>query len=216
MMDKLADSPNLSPHTEESPLNAPPFLKDRADYAIKTFENTDIFDTIVLRPTNVYGLSSSYYGDFFRLAAEAKEKGVWEISEKPKTILHALHVDDCGEVYEQLASYPDRGKVQGKCYNISNYRFETLEEITQALVKEYQISGGVKFLPVDPHAGSPDVNMTRFLLGFSQWTGSERLRKDVGWKDRRSLFSRALPQYRLAYEAAMASGDSEFEFWKKK
>lgn len=64
MMDKLADFPNLAPHTEESRLNYPPWARDRAEYAIKTLENMDLFDTIVLRPTNVYGLSSSYYGEF--------------------------------------------------------------------------------------------------------------------------------------------------------
>lgn len=74
MMDKLADSPNLSPHTEESPLNPPPFAQDRAYHARKTAENEDLFDTIVLRPTNVYGLSSSYYGDIFKLAADAAKK----------------------------------------------------------------------------------------------------------------------------------------------
>lgn len=138
-----------------------------------------------------------------------------EISENPKTILHALHVDDCGEAYEQLASYPDRGKLKGREYNISSYRYETLEEIAQALVKEYDIPGGVKFVTADPTAKAPYDNVDRMLLGFSQWTGSERLRADIGWRDKRALFSRALHQYRLAYEAAVASGYTPLFFWKK-
>jgi nucleoside-diphosphate-sugar epimerase len=171
---------------------------------MKTFENVDLFDTIVLRPTNVYGLSSSYYGDFFKLAVEAKKKCVWEIKENPQTILHALHVDDCGEAYVKLTEFPDRHVVKGQVYNISSYRFETLDEIVQALAKEYGILGGVKYLPGHFGADSrPDTDFERILLGFSQWTGSEKLRRDVGWKDERLLFSRAVHQYRLAYESAV-------------
>lgn len=142
-------------------------------------------------------------------------QGVLELSENPKTILHALHVDDCGEAYEQLASYPDRGKIIGREYNISSYRYETLEEIAQELVKEYQIPGGVRFVSPDPTAKGPDVNVDRMLLGFSQWTGSERLRTDIGWRDRKALFSKALHQYRLAYEASVKSGYTPLYFWQK-
>jgi hypothetical protein len=75
MMAKLAGDGDLRPHTEESPIAPPPFAVDRAAYASKTFENFDLFDTILLRPTNVYGLKGSFYGDFFKLGSEAKEKG---------------------------------------------------------------------------------------------------------------------------------------------
>lgn len=85
------------PHTEESPLKPPPFAVDRANGTIKIFENQDLFDVIVTRPTNVYGLSSSFYGLIFTFAEEAKKKGVCELDEHPDTILHAMHVDDCGE-----------------------------------------------------------------------------------------------------------------------
>jgi hypothetical protein len=44
------------------------------------------------------------------------------------------------------------------------------------------------------------------LLGFSQWTGSDKLRKLTGWKDHRQLFSKGLKQYGLAYEVAIARG----------
>ena len=44
------------------------------------------------------------------------------------------------------------------------------------------------------------------LIGFSQWTGSNKLRELTGWKDQRQLFSKGLQQYRLAYEVAIARG----------
>ena len=139
MMTALADAPGLKPHTEESPINPPAFAIDRATYAVKIFEHASLFDAAVLRPTNVYGLSSSYYGDIFKLAKEGKEKGVLELNEHPKTILHAMHVDDCGDAYVALAEHPRRGDIGGECFNISSYRFETLEEIAETLVKEYGI-----------------------------------------------------------------------------
>ena len=75
MVDKLDGDEGLRPHTEESPINPPPFAVQRAKYAAKTFENEDLVDTILFRPTNVYGGRGSYYGEFFELAAEAKKKG---------------------------------------------------------------------------------------------------------------------------------------------
>lgn len=62
-----------------------------------------MFDVIVTRPTNVYGLSSSFYGLIFKFAEDAKKKGVWELDEHPNTILHVMHVDDCDEAYVALA-----------------------------------------------------------------------------------------------------------------
>jgi nucleoside-diphosphate-sugar epimerase len=50
-----------------------------------------------------------------------------------------MHVDDCGEAYVALAEHPWRRDIGGECFNISSYRFETLEEIAEALVKEYGI-----------------------------------------------------------------------------
>ncbi|KFY72620.1 hypothetical protein V499_07243 [Pseudogymnoascus sp. VKM F-103] len=206
MMDEMSDSPGLQPHIEESPIAPPPFALNRATHAIKIFEHACLFDAVLLRPTNVYGLASSYYGDFLRLAKEGKERGVLEFSENPKTILHALHVDDCGEAYVALAEFPHREKLNGQCFNISSYRFETLEEIAQALVREYNIQNGVKWLPVPQ--GRADVDFARRLIRFSQWTGSDKLRELTGWKDRRVLFSKGLKQYRLAYEAAITRPES--------
>lgn len=49
----LANDPDLAPQTELTPLNPQPSLVNRATYAIKTFENKDLFDTVVLRPMHV-------------------------------------------------------------------------------------------------------------------------------------------------------------------
>jgi nucleoside-diphosphate-sugar epimerase len=236
MMSETADSPGLKPHTEESPIQPPPFAVGRATYAVKIFDHAELFDAVVLRPTNVYGLSSSFYGYFFRLAKEGKEKGFLELNEHPKTILHALHVDDCGNAYVALAEHSKREDLGGECFNISSWRFETLEEIAGKLVEEYGIEQGVKWGPIPE--GKADVVFERglfvsflstgrkrqvlqidvwpddsyadvcvaALIGFSQWTGSDKLRKLTGWKDQRPLFTQGLKQYRLAYEAAIAKG----------
>lgn len=195
----LANSPDLAPHTELSPLNPQSSLVDRANYSIKTFENNDLFDTVVLRPTHLFGYWSSFYAFFFQFAEEAKRKGEWVVEEDGKTILHATHVDDCAEAYVALAECK-REVVAGQCYNISGRRFQTLEEVVRALAEEYEVDGGVKYVRRE---GGPRSK----LLGYSQWVGSEKLRKDTGWEDKRFLFSEGIKQYRIAYEAAVARGD---------
>jgi hypothetical protein len=90
--------------------------------------------------------------------------------------------------------------VKNQSYNISSHRYETLDEIARALVAEYSITAGVKYLQGTYKEGdSPDRNPARFLLEFNQWTGSEKLRRDTGWIDKRIIFSEGLGQYRGAY-----------------
>ena len=198
----------LSPHTEESPLNAPPLLAARAAHAGKVFDHKDLFDAVVIRPTTLYGLSSSFYGPIFDKAAKAAEKGVLELTADPKSIMHGTHVDDCAEAYVAIAEHADRDVVKGQCYNVSGHRYETLEEVANALADDYKIEGGVKYLP-EKATMRPDV--VQMLIGFSQWVGSEKLRRDVGWRDRRQPFSKAVHTYRLAYEAAVAQKHGNVE-----
>lgn len=164
-MTGLHGSEGLAPHTEESALKPPPSLADRASHAVKVFDHTDLFDAVLLRPTSVYGYSSSYYGQIFDLAAKAAEKGVLEIAADPRTIMHATHVDDCAEAYVAIAE-ADREVVKGQCYNISGDRYETLEEVANGLIKEYNIADGVKFLPVQEER---ELDSLQLVLGFSQW-----------------------------------------------
>ena len=146
------------PHTEKSALKPPPFLDDRVSHAIKVLDHKDLFDAVLLRSTSVYGYSSSYYGQMFDLAAKAAVKGVLEIATDQKTIMHATHVDDCAEAYVAIAE-ADREVVKGQCYNISGDRYETLEEVVNALIKEYN-------LPVREEI---QFDSLQSVLGFSQW-----------------------------------------------
>ncbi len=200
-MTSLDGADSLSPHTEQSPIKPPPFAIHRATYAPKIFDHNDLFDAVLLRPTTVYGLSSSFYGSLLDMAAKAVEKGVLELSASPKSILHGTHVDDCAEAYVAIAIHLDRSAVKGQCYNISGRRYETLNEIAEALVKEYKIGGGVEYMQADKNTG---INVMQMIIGFPQWVSSEKLRKDVGWTDRKQLFSEGLHMYRKAYEAAVA------------
>ena len=164
-MTGLHGSEGLTPHTEESPLNPPPMLASRSTHAVKIFDHSDLFDAVLLRPTTIYGYSSSFYGPIFDIAAKAAEKGVLEIAADPRGIMHGTHVDDCAEAYVAIAE-AERDLVKGKSYNISGHRYETLEEIANALVKEYKIADGVRFLPV-PENQQPD--WSQLVFGFSQW-----------------------------------------------
>lgn len=206
-MTGLAGSPGLHPHTETSMLNAPPFAMDRATHAIKIFEHSDLFDAVVVRPTTLYGLSGSFYGPIFDLAAKAAGKGVLELTADSRNIMHGMHVDDCAEAYVAIAE-TERSRVAGECYNIASSNFETLGQVADALVAMYDIKGGVRYLPPPEKTG---VDVVQMLIGFSQWVGSEKLRQAVGWKEKRQSFSQGLQMYRRAYEAAVKLEDPNVE-----
>lgn len=209
-MTGLDGSDGLAPHTEESPLNALPLLAPRASHAVKIFDHTDLFDAVVLRPSTLYGRSASFYGPIFDKAAKAAaETGVLELTADPKSIMHGTHVDDCAEAYVAIAEHADRNTVKGQCYNISGGRYETLQEVANALVEEYKIKGGVKYAPEKAKPGADVV--VQMLIGFSQWVGSDKLRRNVGWRDKRQPFSEALHTYRMAYEAAVAQNDGNVQ-----
>ncbi|CRL27822.1 NAD-dependent epimerase/dehydratase [Penicillium camemberti] len=202
-----ADSEDLAPHTEASPLNPPAVVAERCLASPKIFEYPHAFDAVILRPTTVFGRSGSYYGPFFELAQLAKETATPLIlPADPRSIVHGTHVDDCANAYLSIAE-SDRARVAGQCYNISSRRYETLDEIAEVLVEEYGLEKGIVY---DPPQNKPvdQFDIVQFLTGFSQWVGSDKLRQDVGWKDRRLLFTEGLKAYRLAYEAAAKSGHS--------
>lgn len=161
----MADSAALSPHTESSPLKPPAFAVPRAENAVKVFEYPELFDAVVTRPTTLYGRSGSYYGVLFELATEGQKEGVLRLPAHAKTVLHATHVNDCAEAYVRLAE-ADQETVAGQCYNISGWRYETLEKVAGALVKEYGIEGGVRYEPQPEGDGSLDV--VGMVTGFSQ------------------------------------------------
>jgi nucleoside-diphosphate-sugar epimerase len=202
---------DLQPHTEESPLNPPELLSIRTRSSLEIFQHKDAFAPVVVRPTNVFGRSASYYRGFFEVAARySKLNQPLVLPVPPSSICHALHVDDCGDAYAALASHPRPGEVEGQVFNISARRYETVDEIAKALLAEYDISSGLKY--VEPNALPQSENpWPPALIDFPQWTSSEKLRKVTGWSDVRPLFSEALHLYRLSYEAASAGGHENIQ-----
>ncbi|KAF7554081.1 hypothetical protein G7Z17_g3183 [Cylindrodendrum hubeiense] len=200
----------LAPHTEESPLNPVYFIAPRTNYSLKVLDHPHLFDAAVLRPTNVYGYSSSILGclfDFANGAAASCDKTL-RLDVSPRTIMHMLHVDDCGEAYLALGLSGDRGAVAGQSFNISAGRYETAHSVLQALAAEYQIAGGPEF--VESVDGSPGSSATlRALFGYSQWCSSEKIRALTGWTDQKIPFTEEIHIYRLAYESAVECGDKD-------
>jgi nucleoside-diphosphate-sugar epimerase len=118
--------------------------------------------------------------------------------------LHALHVDDCGDAYVAIASHPRREDVEGQIFNVSAHRYETVNEVGNALASEYGIKSGLKY--VKPNELRDGENpWPPFLIDYLRWADSSKLRKATGWTDRRPQFSEALHVYRIEYEAAKAS-----------
>ncbi|KAE8419139.1 hypothetical protein BDV36DRAFT_308169 [Aspergillus pseudocaelatus] len=206
----------LAPHTEESPLNPPGLLADRTYHSLKFLEHRDVFSPVVVRPTNVYGRSASYYQGFFEAAAQSADaKQPLLIPVPPSSICHALHVDDCGDAYVAIAEHPRREEVEGEIFNISSRRYETVDEIAKNLVVEYGITAGAKY--VDSESVAPAENLwPPALIDFPQWTGSEKLRAVTGWRDVRPLFTEAIHTYRLAYEAAAVAGHENIQKMKER
>jgi hypothetical protein len=65
----------------------------------------------------------------------------------------------------------------------------------------------VVYQPPDTEVGKA-FDVVQVLTGFSQWVGSDKIRRETGWKDSKSLFAEGLRAYRLAYEAAAEAGHS--------
>lgn len=53
----------LTHHTENTSCNPPPPLAARAEHSARIFDNADLLAPVLLRPTNLYGRSSSFYRD---------------------------------------------------------------------------------------------------------------------------------------------------------
>lgn len=186
----------LAPHTEEaSPMNPPPTLRPRCSFGTSLLaERNQLFDATVLRPTIVYGHSSSLYGRLFKHAADSNS--VLQVIANPNAIMHSVHVDDCAEAYVALAEHPDRDAVAQQAFNISNTHYETAQQVADALASAY----GLKVEFSAPDADTP-YNKVHGLANFSQWVGSDKVRAVTGWKERLPTFADGIREYRLAYEA---------------
>jgi nucleoside-diphosphate-sugar epimerase len=207
----FANDPSLSAHTEESPINPPEFAALRAEYSRKIFEHDDLFSPVLVRPTNVHGRSSSFYGIFLRVASQAASEDKPLVMSSPAdSIVHSMHVDDCGDAYVAIASHPQLEKVAGQVFNISARRYETVDEVARALVVEYGISKGLEYVD-KKRLGEGEDPWPPGLIDFPQWTSSEKLRSMTGWRDHRPLFSDAIHVYRVAYEAAQSVGHENID-----
>lgn len=199
---ELDGSLHLQPHTEQFPLRPPAFLRNRATHAIKVLQETS-FDSAVLRPTLVHGGASSHLGSFFAMAAEAKSNSsAIKIQGNPRTIVHSMNVDVLGDAYVALSEHETRAEVAGECFNVScGNRYETLQQIAEALAKLYSIEEGVEYeIPETSF-----VDGANALTNFSQYVGSEKISKLTGWRDESPMFAQDLSRYRQEYEDAQSA-----------
>ncbi|KAI9010639.1 nucleoside-diphosphate-sugar epimerase [Hyaloraphidium curvatum] len=198
-MAEVDGDPGLAPHTEDSPTNPPEALVPRCSFGLSLLQQrNELYDTTVLRPTIVYGHSSSLYGLLFKLVSQADS--ILILRANPKAIMHSLHVDDCGEAYVALAEHSDRAAVAQQAFNLSNATYETAKQVGEALARIYGLK--VEFRAPDATFGLGDVEG---LFNFSQWVGSDKVRALTGWKERRPSFVDGIREYRLASEAFAAA-----------
>lgn len=190
--------PALAPHTEESPLapaSTSAVVVSRCTFGARLLDKAETpYDAVVLRPTIVFGLSSSYYGSLFDLAERSRD--VLTIFSDPDAIMHSCHVDDCADAYVALAENPDRRAIANQAYNISNQRYETAREIGEALARSYQLD--LAFQEPTREYAHGDVYR---LFNYWQWVGSGKIRAMTGWHEKRAMFADGIDQYRMAYEA---------------
>ncbi|KAL2865426.1 NAD-dependent epimerase/dehydratase family protein [Aspergillus lucknowensis] len=141
--------------------------KIRARSSLDVFQHLDAFAAVVVRPTNVFGRSASYHRGFFELPVV------------PNSIFHTVHVDDCGDACVAIENHPQREDIVGQVFNISARQYETVDQIARALLAEYDIRGGLRY--VEPGSLLPSENpWPPALIDFPQWTGSDQIRKVTG------------------------------------
>lgn len=202
----LANDPSLTPIDEKSVLRPPRFAASRVQHAPRIFDQPDLFDAVLVRPTNVYGRASSYYSICFRtgerIAAATGNPAQRELvaPTRPEWISHALHIDDCANAYVAIASAP-RERVRGEVFNVSSEGYESAADILEAIAVEYDIAGGIRYVDLDK-VSSSEASSLAMVVGFPQLVSSEKLRKATGWGSVRKPFSADFHTYRLAYEAS--------------
>ena len=191
--------PALAPHTEDSPLvpsSTSAILAARCTFGARLLDKGETpYDAVVVRPTIVYGLSSSYYGSLFDLAARSRD--VLTIVGDPDAVMHSCHVDDCADAYVALAEHPDRSAIANQAYNISNQRYETAREVGEALAHCYGLDLAFE---VPAHEYAPGE--VYWLFNYWQWVGSDKIRAATAWHERRATSANCIDQYRVAYEAS--------------
>ncbi|MBY0383042.1 MAG: NAD(P)-dependent oxidoreductase [Xanthobacteraceae bacterium] len=198
--------PALAPHTEESPLlpsSASAVLVPRCAFGAQLLDKAETpYDAVVLRPTIVYGLSSSYYGALFDLAARSRD--VLTIVGDPEAVMHSCHVDDCADAYVALVEHPNRSAIANQAYNIANQRYETAREVGEALARSYRLDLAFE-VPIHEYAHGDAYR----LFNYWQWVGSEKIRAATGWHERRATFVDGIDQYRMAYEASRSTAQPQ-------
>lgn len=195
---RLEGDPKLEGSKESDTLFPPPFLSERSHLALQTLKHRDVFDSVIIRPTTLYGYDGSYYGSAFERAELARRNNSpLIIPSKKESIMHGCHIDDCAEAYVSLANEDIRQHVIGQAFNISASRYETAGEIANKLAEEYQIDT-IKF---EPEEGTEDTKIENILFAFSQWVNSDKIRQTTGWTDVRRSFQDGIAVYRKAYEA---------------
>ncbi|KAK4466336.1 hypothetical protein QBC42DRAFT_216738 [Cladorrhinum samala] len=225
-MTGLDGAKDLAPHTESSPLQTHPLITGRMGAALRALAvaaSTGNFDAAVVRATPVFGYSGSYYGAAFEYAAAfasapGAEKRTLDFTTDRGTIMHGLHIDDCGEGYVALATTylwggeEGRRAVAGEVFNLSGRRYETLEEVGAALAREYGFGSGARFgvaaAELPPSVSDRNCDL---VFGWSQWVSSDKIRRVTGWTDKRPLFADNIGTYRVAFEAAAQAGADDVE-----
>ncbi|KAK5940934.1 hypothetical protein PMZ80_006211 [Knufia obscura] len=198
--------PNLQPHTEHSPLNGPAYLRPRTEMSSTVFDYKDSFDAVLTRPTTFYGSSGTFYAPLFTMAQQAAHTtSTLILHANPKSIMHGTHVNDVASAYVAIAS-ASRKEVTGHVFNISSHRYETAAEVAAAVEKSYDI----KVELVDPKGWSEtEVESVRYLMDFSLWVDSSKLRQMTGWADQMPLFTEDFERYRKVFEAFAKDGDEK-------
>jgi nucleoside-diphosphate-sugar epimerase len=189
------------------------------------------FDVAIIRATPLYGYSSSYYSaafdymEAYTAAVSGKHGNILKFPQSPDTIMHGIHVDDCGDAYVALATTAigdaavtttalnsdsiatGRSSIAGQAFNISSGQYETLRQVAAALAAEYGFIRGVQFnVEANELPSTLRAQDTSLVFGYSQWLSSDKIRAATGWSDMRPLFHQNVKVFRSAYNATMEMG----------
>ncbi|KAK3175835.1 hypothetical protein K4F52_009942 [Lecanicillium sp. MT-2017a] len=231
---KLHGDEHLTPHTETSALVPHALVRGRMMGALHALETCQAgngeaeFDVAIIRATPLYGYSSSYYSaafdymEAYAAAVSGKQDNILKLPQNPGTIMHGIHVDDCGDAYVALAktaiggapssaapgrSTSGRKSIAGEAFNISSGQYETLGQVGAALAAEYGFTRGVQFnVKSDELPAELRGQETSLVFGYSQWVSSEKIRAVTGWNDMRPLFHQNIKVFRNAYHATLELG----------
>lgn len=212
----LPDQPLLETTPPPDPASCPAAFAWRLPYEARVL-NATRYDSSVVRPPSVYGLSSR--GVPARMFREATEGKLVLFGDPKITTIPVVHVDDIAEAYALIAAkwekdsketgYSQPVGPQERCYHIINSKSILLDDLAKKMIRssnkvvhkkdkalsEAEVSSRYKWQIPDPNEW--------YQVGISNvhHVNAKKAQERLGWKSKRPHLADNVELYMASWQA---------------